>query len=127
MDTLKIEVSKQMDGFVFGLDPRVQRDLSLAFPLLKPLKSIFVSYDTKSDWTNLYSRLQKHIFPALVGLDDAAEWRGKSEKYASWKLLPTVQSILLRFNTFKKGEIACSNVDFSVYANNFSLFPNIEH
>jgi hypothetical protein len=77
MDTLKIEVNKQMDGFVFGLDPRVQQELSIAFPLLKPLKSIFVSYDTKSDWTNLYSRLQKHIFPALVGLDDAAEWHGK--------------------------------------------------
>ncbi len=77
MDTLKIEVSKQMDGFVFGLDPRVQRELSIAFPLLKPLKSIFVSYDTKSDWTNLYARLQKHIFPALVGIDDATDWHGK--------------------------------------------------
>jgi hypothetical protein len=41
------------------------------------LKSIFVSYDTKSDWTNLYARLQKHIFPALVGIDDATDWHGK--------------------------------------------------
>lgn len=77
MDALKIEVSKQMDGFVFGLDPLVQRDLMKAFPKLHPLKSIFVSYDTKSDWTNLYARLQKHIFPALIGLDDATDLKGK--------------------------------------------------
>lgn len=77
MDTLNIKVSKQMDGFVFGLDPLVRRELAIAFPKLIPLKSIFVSYDTKADWGNLYSRLQKHIFPALIGVDNAAELEGK--------------------------------------------------
>jgi predicted aldo/keto reductase-like oxidoreductase len=77
MDTLNIKVSKQMDGFVFGLDPLVRRELTTIFPKLQPLKSIFVSYDTKADWKNLYSRLQKHIFPALIGVDTTAELEGK--------------------------------------------------
>lgn len=77
MDTLNIKVSKQMDGFVFGLDPLVRRELTTIFPKLQPLKSIFVSYDTKADWKNLYSRLQKHIFPALIGVDTTADLEGK--------------------------------------------------
>jgi hypothetical protein len=77
MDTLNIKVSKQMDGFVFGLDPLVRRELTTIFPKLQPLKSIFVSYDTKADWINLYSRLQKHIFPALIGVDTTADLEGK--------------------------------------------------
>ena len=77
MDALNIKVSKQMDGFVFGLDPLVRRELAATFPKLQPLKSIFVSYDTKADWTNLYARLQKHIFPALIGLDNTGDLEGK--------------------------------------------------
>jgi hypothetical protein len=77
MDALNIKVSKQMDGFIFGLDPLVRRELAVIFPKLQPLKSIFVSYDTKADWASLYPRLQKHIFPALIGLDNAADLEGK--------------------------------------------------
>lgn len=77
MDTLNINVTKQNDGFIFGLTLGERRDLVAIFPDLKPLKCIFVSLGTKGELSQLFSRLEKHIVPALIGLDDTIQMRGK--------------------------------------------------
>jgi hypothetical protein len=77
MDTLNINVTKQNDGFIFGLTLGERRDLVAIFPDLQPLKCIFVSLGTKGDLSQLYARLEKHIVPALIGLDDSLQMKGK--------------------------------------------------
>jgi hypothetical protein len=45
MESVEISVTQQMDGFVFALRPRVQRDLLKAFPNLSPLNAIYPLFD----------------------------------------------------------------------------------
>ncbi len=77
MDTLNINVTKQMDGFIFGLTLSERRALVAIFPDLQPLKCIFVSLGTKGELSQLFARLEKHIVPALIGLDDNGQMKGK--------------------------------------------------
>ena len=77
MDTLNINVTKQMDGFIFGLTLSERRDLVAIFPDLQPLKCIFVGLGAKGELNQLFSRLEKHIVPALIGLDDTFQMKGK--------------------------------------------------
>ena len=37
------------------------------FPDAKPPKSIFVTYDWRTDFANYHANLEKYIFPALMG------------------------------------------------------------
>ena len=61
------------------------------------------------------------LSPLLINRSDLRE------KYQVNSLgTATVDKLLLYFS-FKKGEITCSNVDLTMYANNFLLFPNITH
>lgn len=69
MERLTINVNKQMDGFIFSLDPLAKRDIKQEFPAANPITSIFISYDTKASFEALYGKMQKHIYPALVGID----------------------------------------------------------
>ncbi len=77
MESVEISVTQQMDGFVFALRPRVQRDLLKAFPNLSPLNAIYVSFDTKKGIAALSPRLELHIFPALLGMTDKNDLHGE--------------------------------------------------
>jgi hypothetical protein len=63
----------------------------------------------------------KWLPPLLINRSDLRE------KYRVDGLgTPTSDKLLLYFSC-QKERITCSNVDLSSYANNFSLFPDIEH
>ena len=77
MDTLNINVTKQMNGFIFGLTLSERRALVAIFPDLQPLKCIYVDLGSKGELSQLFARLERHIIPALIGLDDNGQLKGK--------------------------------------------------
>jgi hypothetical protein len=77
MDTIKINVNKQLDGFNFSIAPSIREMIRSWFPNARPANNIFVEYDTKSDFENNYSRLETFIYPALLGVENQAELKKK--------------------------------------------------
>jgi len=70
MNAIKINVNKQMDGYTFSITPSIRNIIKVLFPNAHPANNIFVAYDTKSDFEMYYGKLEKYIFPALLGVDN---------------------------------------------------------
>lgn len=70
MTAIRINVNKQMDGYTFSITPAIRAFVKKLFPDAQPANIIFVSYDTKSNFENYYSRLENYIFPALLGVEN---------------------------------------------------------
>ena len=64
MESIEINVSKQMDGYTFCILPSVRRLIRSLSPDFRPANTIFVSYDTQSEFEYNYS-----IFLALLGIN----------------------------------------------------------
>ncbi len=69
METIKINVNKQMDGYSFSIAPSLRQLIKNWFPNAHPANNIFVAYDTKSDFESYYGKLESYIYPALLGMD----------------------------------------------------------
>jgi hypothetical protein len=69
MEELEIIVTENLDGVVFSLPVAARLMIKQQFPDAHPVSRIFVAYDTKSDFESHLEKLEKHIFPALIGLD----------------------------------------------------------
>lgn len=69
METIKVNVNKTMDGLTFSLLPSLRDLIRKNVPGAMPVNSIFVSYDVKSNFDAYFENLQKHILPALLGMD----------------------------------------------------------
>jgi len=72
MDALKINVSKQMDGYTLWILPSVRQLIKSWSPNFRPANTIFVSYDTKSNFEYNYG-----IYPALLGIENQNDLIGK--------------------------------------------------
>ena len=70
MQAIKINVSKQIDGYSFSVTPSIRNLIKSLFPNAHPANGIFVAYDTKSDFELYVSKLESYIYPALLGVDD---------------------------------------------------------
>ncbi len=70
MDTIKINVNKQIDGYSFSIAPSIRDSIKKRFPNAHPANNIFVGYDTKSDFEVYVGKLENHIYPALLGFDN---------------------------------------------------------
>lgn len=70
METIKINVNQQMDGYTFSITPSIRAFIKKLFPNARPANHIFVGYDTKSDFEINTGRLESHIYPALLGIDN---------------------------------------------------------
>lgn len=70
MEAIKIDVNKQMDGFTFSITPTIRQRIKRWFPNSYPANNIFVAYDTKSDFELYHDKLEKYIYPALLGIDN---------------------------------------------------------
>ena len=70
MNTIRINVNKQMDGYSFSISPSIRDFIKSLFPNAHPANNIFVAYDTKSDFEIYYGKLENQIFPALLGVDN---------------------------------------------------------
>lgn len=69
METIKVNVNKTMDGLTFSLLPSLRDLIRKNVPGAMPVNSIFVSYDVKNNFDAYFDNLQKHILPALLGMD----------------------------------------------------------
>lgn len=70
MNAIKINVNKQMDGYSFSISPSIRDFIKKLFPNAHPANNIFVGYDTKSDFEIYVGKLESHIYPALLGVDN---------------------------------------------------------
>lgn len=70
MNSIKINVNKQMDGYSFSITPSIRNLIKKLFPNANPANNIFVGYDTKSDFEIYVGRLESYIYPALLGIED---------------------------------------------------------
>lgn len=70
METIKINVNKQMDGYSFSITPSIRTFIKKLFPNSRPANHIFVGYDIKSDFEIYAGKLESHIYPALLGVDN---------------------------------------------------------
>lgn len=70
METIKINVNKQMDGYSFSITPSMRNFIKKLFPNAHPANNIFVGYDTKSDFEIYVGKLESYIYPALLGVDN---------------------------------------------------------
>jgi len=73
METIKINVNKQMDGYSFSVTPSVRKLIKSLSPNSHPANGIFVAYDTKSDFEHYVGKLENYIYPALLGIDNQDE------------------------------------------------------
>ncbi len=73
MDTIQIGVTPQMDGYTFGLMPSARTYVKRLLPHARPVNTIFVAYDTKSDFEWYLGTLEKWILPALLGIGKSAD------------------------------------------------------
>ncbi|MFN0035294.1 MAG: hypothetical protein ACKVUS_09510 [Saprospiraceae bacterium] len=69
MNTLVVTVSKKMGGYNFGLSPKVRREVAEMFPGSFQLPLIHIAYDVKSDFEEVYGKIQNHILPFLTGVE----------------------------------------------------------
>lgn len=70
MNTIRINVNKQLDGYSFSIAPSIRELIKRLFPNSHPANNIFVGYDTKSDFGLYAGKLENFIYPALLGVDN---------------------------------------------------------
>ena len=69
MNTVRINVNKQIDGYSFSIAPSIRDFIKKLFPNAHPANNIFVGYDTKSDFEIYFGTLENYIYPALLGVN----------------------------------------------------------
>lgn len=70
MNAIKINVNRQIDGYSFSIAPSIRDLIKRLFPNAHPANNIFVGYDTKSNFDDYVGKLEHHIYPALLGVDN---------------------------------------------------------
>ena len=80
MEAIKIGVNKQMDGYTFSIAPSIRQLIKSWFPNSHPANTIFVAYDTKSDFEPYYGKLERYIYPALLGIDNQNDFNKKVDE-----------------------------------------------
>lgn len=73
MDSIKIKVNKQLDGYSFSISPSIRDFIRKLFPNAHPANNIFVGYDTQSNFEVYAGKLESHIYPALLGVDNKSD------------------------------------------------------
>lgn len=73
-------MNKQIDGYTFSIAPSIRQRIKSWFPNAHPANTIFVSYDTQSDFEVYYGKLENYIYPALLGIDNQADLTKKVDE-----------------------------------------------
>ncbi|MDX1912208.1 MAG: hypothetical protein SFV22_12005 [Saprospiraceae bacterium] len=68
MDNLIVTVNRQIDGYNFSLMPIVLKAISALYPGARPIKHIFIGYDIKSNFEEMYGNVGEHLLPFLTGV-----------------------------------------------------------
>lgn len=69
-----------MDGYTFSIAPSIRQLIRRWFPNAHPANTIFVAYDTKSDFELYYGKLESYIYPALLGIDNQNDLNNKVDE-----------------------------------------------
>jgi hypothetical protein len=80
MEAIKISVNKQMDGYTFSIAPSIRQLIKSWFPNAHPANNIFVAYDTKSNFELYYGKLERFIYPALLGVENQNDLNKKVDE-----------------------------------------------
>jgi hypothetical protein len=80
MSTLLINIGRQSDGCTYQLNPKSRAEIRKKFPGVKSAPSIFVGYETQSDFESIHGPMWKQIATMLTGLswDQIEEMGGVS-------------------------------------------------
>ena len=70
MDKIIIEVGVQLDGYTFRLSPRARAKLERESPNLPPPTSLFVGFDTRSDFEKIHGPMWQQIVSILTGISE---------------------------------------------------------
>ncbi|MBU6157929.1 MAG: hypothetical protein KGP35_02745 [Bacteroidetes bacterium] len=70
MNAIKINVNRQIDGYTFSIAPSIRDFIKRLFPNAHPANNIFVGYDMKSNFDDYIGKLENHIYPALLGVEN---------------------------------------------------------
>ena len=71
MNLLKINITKQGNGYNFGISPMTRQEIKARFPNAKPIGHIYVSAEDKWDFEQIHGSLAAHVLPFLTGLERA--------------------------------------------------------
>lgn len=82
MSSLLINIGRQSDGCTYQLNPRSRAEIRNKFPGVHSAPSIFVGYETQSDFESLHGPMWKQIAMMLTGLSwDQIEAMGGVSMY----------------------------------------------
>lgn len=70
MSGIVVEIGKQMNGATFQLSPQTRVALAETTGRQLPTSSVFVSYDTKSNFEAMHGPFWSHIVALLTGMSD---------------------------------------------------------
>lgn len=70
MNPIRIRVNKQTDGFTFSLLPLDKKNVTEAIPSAYPADLVFIAFQMQSDFKQYYQRLENHVLPALLGVEN---------------------------------------------------------
>ncbi len=68
MSTIVINIGRQSDGCTYQLNPKSRNEIQKKFPSVRAAPTIFVGYETQSDFENLHGPMWKQIATLLTGL-----------------------------------------------------------
>ncbi len=70
MKPIKIRVAHQLNGYTFSILPSDQLRVTTLLPNAFPASRIFVAYPIQSDFMPYFNRVETHVLPALLGLEN---------------------------------------------------------
>jgi len=77
MEAIKVNVSKQMDGYTFCILPSIRNKIKSWNPNFRPAKIISVDYEIKSGFEEYIGKFENWIYPVLLGIDDPKDLKEK--------------------------------------------------
>lgn len=67
-DPIVITIGRQRDGTTYRLHPSSKARVQAQYPTVHPAPSVFVGYDTQSDFQRIHGPMWKQVAMLLTGL-----------------------------------------------------------
>ena len=68
MSTIVINIGRQSDGCTYQLNPRSRVEIQSQFPGVHPAPTVFVGYESQSDFEQIHGPMWKQVAMMLTGL-----------------------------------------------------------
>jgi len=68
MNSIVINIGRQSDGCTYQIHPRSRADIKKRFPAAHLVPTLFVGYDSQTDFETFHSTMWKQIAMMLTGL-----------------------------------------------------------